>query len=424
LPYKLLHGDCLDMLRGLPDTCVDSVVTDPPAGISFMGREWDSDKGGRDEWIAWLASVMRECLRVLKPGGHALVWALPRTSHWTATAIEDAGFEVRDVVTHLFGTGFPKSACVSKAIDKAAGAERPVVGAGPYDSRRPRPTAETNTPGAEYGFGAGHSITAPATDAARQWEGWGTALKPASEHWILARKPLTGTVAANVQAHGVGGLNIDGCRIGTSKDVPASPRGAQDRIYGAYRAQTGAESGHDPNIGRWPANVTLSHTPDCGDACAEGCPVRLLDEQSGHTQSSARPRHNTAAAHNRTASMGSSSADWTTAGHADSGGASRFFYVAKPSRSERNAGTAEGNKHPTVKPIALMRWLCRIITPPGGTVLDPFAGSGTTLLAALAEGFHPIGIEREAEFVAIIRARVEHALRAEQPAQLALEAAP
>jgi DNA modification methylase len=240
------------------------------------------------------------------------------------------------------------------------------------------------------------SITAPATDAARQWDGWGTALKPALEPITVARKPLGGTVAANVLKHGTGALNIDGCRVGTSKDVPASPRGGQDRIYGAYGAQTGEESGHNPNIGRWPAN--LIH--DGSEEATEGL-----------------------------------------------GSAARFFYAAKASRSERDAGlegmpevetrrygdraqgalpqqTPQGaiiqrNHHPTVKPVALMRWLCRLVTPPGGVVLDPFAGSGSTGVAAVAEGFSSILIEREAEYIEIIRRRLAHAqgaLFAEEPA--------
>lgn len=208
--YTLHHGDCLEVMRSLPENSVDAVVTDPPAGISFMNRSWDSDKGGRTQWVSWMTDVMAECLRVLKPGGHALVWALPRTSHWTATAIEDAGFEVRDVITHHFGSGFPKSANISKYLDKMAGAEGEVVKQ--FDA-----TYGINKTRVAQGYRPNEVAPsvhrAPATDLAKQYDGWGTALKPASEHWILARKPLIGTVAANITQWGVGGLNIDGCRI-------------------------------------------------------------------------------------------------------------------------------------------------------------------------------------------------------------------
>jgi hypothetical protein len=225
---ELLHGDCLEVLKQGPDNSVDSVVTDPPAGISFMGKDWDSDKGGSKEWIAWLTEVSKEMLRVLKPGGHGLVWAIPRTSHWTATALEDAGFEIRDVVTHLFGTGFPKSLDISKAIDKAAGAEREIVGLSYYSGAGELQTRKATLPMVNKSVAdltykpltmqkTGLPITAPATPEAKQWSRLRHgALKPASEHWILVRKPLSEkTVAANVLMWGTGGINIDGCRIGT-----------------------------------------------------------------------------------------------------------------------------------------------------------------------------------------------------------------
>jgi len=356
---KLIHADCLDAMRDLPDACVDAIVTDPPAGIAFMSREWDKDKGGRDAWVAWMTDVARECLRVIKPGGHALVWTIPRTSHWTGWAWEGAGWEPRDKIVHLFGSGFPKSLNVSKSIDKSHGAEQEVIGIDHEWIRRAGlshggNTYTTNTFGSASGPNAG-KITTPATDAAKKWDGWGTALKPASEDWWLFRKPLDGTVAANVLAHGTGAINVDGCRIsGAPRTTHAAGniRGAE--CFGGGQRVGVVEPGA---AGRWPANVALDE-----EAAA------MLDEQTG-----------------------------------DSGGASRFFYTAKASRKERG----EGNVHPTVKPLALMRWLVRLVTPPGGTVLDPFAGSGTTLLAARAEGFNAIGIEREAEYVEIMRKRLE-----------------
>jgi site-specific DNA-methyltransferase (adenine-specific) len=389
----LFVGDAAHVGEILAPNSIDAIVTDPPAGISFMGREWDGDKGGRDAWIEWLAGVLREALRVLKPGGHALVWALPRTSHWTATAIEDAGFELRDIVTHLFGSGFPKSLDVSKALDAAAGVERDVVG---YSDRGVGNSGASLHKHDGGGLAAhrdkSFAITTPATPAARQWDGWGTALKPAAEHWILARKPLDGTVAENVLAWGTGGINVDGCRVPTSDDRTRANSGRKGS--GGVYGDSGLYTSESHPGGRWPANVTLD------EHAAE-----LLDAQAPT-------------------------------------GASRFFYVAKPSRSERDAGCDElpartggeatgrvdgsaglkspragagrgggaRNYHPTVKSVALMRWLCRLITPPGGAVLDLFAGSGTTAVAALAEGLEFVGVERDPDFAEIAHARIKHAL--------------
>lgn len=334
----VLHGDCLDHLRAMPSGSVDALVTDPPAGISFMGKDWDHHKGGRGEWVAWMADVMAECLRVLKPGAYGLVWALPRTSHWTATALEDAGFEVRDCIVHLFGTGFPKGK---------------------------------------------------------------HALKPASEHWWLVRKPLAEkSVAANVSAHGVGGLNIDGCRIPGPRPASGwakygSKAGPNSSMSGANYAR--APKPDDPR-GRWPANVILSE-----EAAAE------VDRQSGTTTSRSGVLRRGATTGQ---SIGGSSAYRAaaprvavSAGHNDTGGASRFFYTPKAPTKERPVAP-DGTRHPTVKSVALMRWLCRLVTPPGGVILDPFAGSGATLEAAALEGFSCIGIEREDAYVSLIEQRL------------------
>jgi len=439
----LFVGDAAHVGDILAPNSVDAIVTDPPAGIAFMGREWDRDKGGRDEWIAWLADVMRKALHVLKPGGHALVWALPRTSHWTATALEDAGFEVRDIVTHLFGSGFPKSLNVSKAIDDAAGAQRVVVGPGKYANRGRRTDNEV------YGQATPSYLeveTLPATDAAREWEGWGTALKPAAEHWILCRKPLSGTVAANVQEWGTGALNIDGCRIplpeGESIRAPQSnPANRVGAVGSEWLATDDTASFQEAQrasiertnrLGRWPANVTLD------EHAAE-----LLDAQSGVLTSGANPkRRGPTKTRNTYKGTFTGQAACNAARGADSGGASRFYYVAKPSRAERDAGCCElplrsggeatgrtdgsaglsspragagragnvRNHHPTVKSLALMRWLCRLVTPPGGAVLDPFAGSGSTGVAALAEGFEFVGVEQDPDYAEIASARLRHAL--------------
>lgn len=414
---EIIHGDCLEHMARMATNSVDALVTDPPAGIAFMGKEWDKDKGGRDEWIAWMTGVMLQAKRVMKPGAHGFVWALPRTSHWTATALENAGFEVRDIVTHVFGSGFPKSLDVSKAIDKAAGVEREVIGDGQDFGRgslRNRSRVEQGYRPTELNPDGGTAkITAPTTDSAKQWQGWGTALKPASEHWILVRKPLSEkTVAANVLKWGTGAINIDASRIVTTELTPRNNRNTETLLQKGFE---GEPKTIEPSpLGRFPANFVLS----------EGEAVEELDRQSDN-----------------------------------SSGASRFFYVAKASRRERNEG-CEGlpsqntrvigrkklrcldcgneridstglvcrhqnsewvncsdevgannhggksaNHHPTVKPLALMKYLIKMITPPGGTVLDPFAGSGSTGVAAKRTGFRFVGIEAEIEYVHIANAR-------------------
>ena len=740
--YRLIVGDCREVMRSMSEDSVDAIVTDPPAGIGFMGREWDSDKGGRDKWIAWLANIMRECLRVLKPGGHAVVWALPRTSHWTGMAIEDAGFTIRDVITHNFGSGFPKSLDISKAIDKrrdddirpvcrflraamesAGKSSREIADTFGFNARMvdhwaardtdSQPTCPTREQwerlrgmlgfgddmdaevwrlngrkgqpgdawvGAEV-VGAYPSLTGglpgkrftardnlirnPATDDARTWEGWGTALKPSGEHWILARKPLGGTVAANVLKYGTGGLNVDACRVGyqsADDQAAAAAAAAAQRLRRDPNrtAEWGFKNGQGalaPYLatmqgGRWPANLLLSHSPDCdvvgertvkgdpreggggtrpggfGDVgagrgssepngalhgdetipayrCHPSCPVAELDRQSGERVVGGAGD----ATAKKCGPVDGEYAVRSEVGYGDTGGASRYFptfawedadwfpfrYCAKPDRAERDAGleslrtvtagrltgrregsaglsspragagrtsshveypyaeetwvrealsralpadtvtsastgTAESmiraldgsvwsmcwcgspstdpfhpairsiietatssttesrtwkrstqrhtngciaavfgamthggsladcagnsspwalstgisvekggpstaavvpvtsveswlrgddamnfgvtiggskNFHNTVKPIALMAWLCRLVTPPGGTVLDPFAGSGTTLVAATRCGFNAIGIELNPEYAELIRLRVE-----------------
>ncbi len=411
---KLFHGDALDELAWLGDCSIDALVTDPPAGISFMGKAWDKDKGGRDHWIPEMSAIFRECLRIMKPGAHGLVWALPRTSHWTATALEDAGFEVRDVVTHLFGTGFPKSLNVGKAIDKAAGEKRDTVRVkasnpkaigGGIDGMKgaTRPYIERALQGDGFHETAG---PVPVTDAAKRWEGFGTALKPAAEMWILVRKPLGGTVAACVLENGTGALNIDGCRIGMSqedRDAARVPQRNNLRMF-IGEGEGRSEQKFDPHVqGRWPANVTLSHSPDCVEECASGCPVAELNRQSA-----AGGMHGAGASREGKREAGKTGMFGLDGdGHrfGDSGGASRFFYVSKPSKKERG----EGNDHPTVKGIALMRWLVRLITPPGGTVLDPFMGSGTTGLACLEEGFDFVGVEQDEHYHEIASRRLADA---------------
>lgn len=608
MSVRVLHGDCADLLPTLADASVHAIVTDPPAGIGFMGREWDRDKGGRDAWTGWMRGIAAECLRIAKPGAHALVWALPRTSHWTATAWEDAGWQVKDRICHLFGTGFPKSLNVSKVLTDARcscddrndalpyrhdptmqelwggdptqtasspgtvlqssmrarretaspdyeclrnlpadlGSSKPLPGGkeldmlvgmcaasyfsetkgeavpsenragvsqlrtlrertsgapeadcaqredllqqvmqgqsvcrspdpfpGEYEgSKTQRPPVRGSEPclegrrdipepARELCIGALRAVPsgtdehvpegwirdgAPASDGAQDqatatsdggcaspgsqpteqctresrtlavqpdsqtggaWarcercgkprvpDGLGTHLKPAAEDWWLLRKPLAeSTVAANVLAHGVGGINVDGCRIETAAGDYASG-GVNQHDGTGWGMQARRSEQHD--LGRFPANVTHDGSPEVMEVFAA-----FGEKQSGGVTH--QPKRSGYAGFREGRDNG------TNIHRApDTGTAARFFYCAKASERDR-----AGSKHPTVKNLALMRWLCRLITPPGGTILDPFAGSGTTLQAAIEEGFDVIGIEQEAEYVADIHRRLD-TIRAQAP---------
>lgn len=342
MTYQLHLGDCLDVLATLPDNSVDSIVTDPPYGLSFMGKKWDYDVPS--------VAIWEQCLRVLKPGGHLLAFAGTRTQHRMAVRIEDAGFEIRDMIAWVYGSGFPKSLDVSKAMDRAAGAEREVIGY--TENARPnRVGKETKLSGAQT---IGGEITAPATDAARQWSGWGTALKPALEPITMARKPLSGTVAETVLQHGTGAINVDGCRVGTEIRLNQS---AGNKNLEHRTTVTPVSSHNETNgrecIGRWPANIIHDGSNEAALALKSGA---------------------------------------------------RFFYTAKAGKVDRESE----NNHPTVKPTMLMAYLCRLVTPPGGTVLDPFMGSGSTGKAATVNGFRFIGIERDPEYHKIAQARISN----------------
>ena len=443
----LHHGDCLDVLSTIPDNSVDSIVTDPPYGLSFMGKKWDYDVPSEDIW--------RECLRVLKPGGHLLAFAGTRTQHRMAVRIEDAGFEIRDMIAWVYGSGFPKSLDVSKAIDKAAGAER--------EKKRHKSRPETcgtmsgtcdTRPWIEESREKGYHEVAgdtPVTLAAAQWDGWGTALKPALEPITLARKPLEGTVAANVLKWHTGALNIGACRVEHASEADrasATPQGKVTAKSGALAGKTQHDGYRaefdrpDTSKGRWPANLIhdgsdevvglfpQSSAGKTGKATIPSNPIKL---QSSHTVNHV--------------------------GHNDSGSAARFFYCAKASKKDRDEGcegleervagvgdvdessgrdsTKPGNQygegsrnrveaglsptiprrnhHPTVKPTALMRYLCRLVTPPEGIVLDPFMGSGSTGKAAMLEGFQFVGIERDAEYFEIAKSRIKQPDQPKQP---------
>ena len=417
-------GDCLETLRAMPDASVDSVVTDPPYGLGkepqardvlrawLDGEEFQPGGAGfmGKSWDAFVPSplVWAECLRVLKPGGHLVAFAGSRTYDWIVMGVRLAGFEVRDQLIWMYGSGFPKSMNVGKAIDRAAGALG--VEAGAFTVAGHIPNERTTAPS------HGYIPPAPATDDARTWEGYGTALKPAHEPIVLARKPLSGTVAKNVLEHGTGAINVDGCRVGmmTSAEVARSGK-STDGMFASGGLDWLGEN-RTPQ-GRWPANILHDGSPE----------VLAVFPETGAASASFRG--------DRAGVVTNFGGADTHRGHDDAGGsAARYFYAAKASRAERELGLADftpetvgdgrkkaidnayqrgkterRNVHPTVKPVAVMRWLTRLVTPPGGTVLDPYSGSGTTGVAAALEGFGFIGCELSPEYVGIARARIAHA---------------
>ena len=507
----LLHGDCRTVMAGLPAASVDAVVCDPPYGLSFMGKDWDHGVPGVAFWSA--------ALRVAKPGAHLLAFGGTRTFHRLAVAIEDAGWEIRDTVMWVYGSGFPKSHDVGKGIDKSDAGEMRTARdlrctkwmrstgltaaqidrmtgtnmGGHYVTAASQPSvptreyfeilrphfacsvpdwvermvdertiesenfkkraavttrkaadlfeaereeieifkgAQSESTGRYGAWGDGITATAPATDAARQWDGWGTALKPAWEPIIVARKPLCGTVAENVLTHGTGGINVDGCRVGTEERTYKGSGAQPNKLNNHGKGDTGVGlmDGRGADLeftatGRWPAN--LIH--DGSDEVLAGFPVTA-------TGGSGRNVDNKATFYGGGRHL-------PTDNGGDTGSAARFFYCAKASKADRDEGcegmqavrrgamvgnvndgdflTGSGNPrqavgrnhHPTVKPTALMRYLCKLVTPPSGTVLDPFMGSGSTGKAARMDGFGFIGIEQDAEYIDIARARIAHAVQ-------------
>lgn len=378
----IYHGDCRDVLPTLEP--VETCLTDPPYGLSFMGRDWDHGVPGEAFW-----SLVKDALL---PGAMCLAFGGTRTFHRLTCAIEDAGFEVRDCIMYLYGAGFPKSLDISKAIDKAAGAEREVVGTIP-DRWAGKGNVLQRSLQAEA---EAVNLTLPATDEARQWHGWGTALKPAYEPIVLAMKPLEGTFAENALERGVAGLNIDGCRIGTDGRPHIVGHGEDSpgkNTYGSNGPGGGSHSQGTTMQGRWPANVILDEDS-----------ARLLDEQSGELSgrgNNGPHRQGSTPGQNTYGTYRERKADYSHL--KDSGGASRFFYTSKASRADRGPG----NDHPTVKPSDLMKWLVKLTaTPTGGTVLDPFMGSGTTLYAAKEMGRKAIGIELEERYCEIAASRL------------------
>lgn len=404
---RVFNGDCLDVMAELiaNGEKFDSVVCDPPyhltsivkrfggenaapaqfgtdgaysrASKGFMGKEWD----GGD--IAFRIETWRLCFELLKDGGHLLAFSGTRTYHRMAVAIEDAGFEIRDQIGWLYGSGFPKSHNISKAIDKINGAEREIVG-----------TRVTNVgmQGGNFANKSGQgeiNITAAASEEAQQWEGWGTALKPAWEPVVVARKPISEkSIAANVLKHGTGAINIDGCRVGSdggTKDIPNGHGVKSNDVYGVYNS---CETKSINGLGRWPANIIH----DGSEEVVAAFPA--VADSSNHV----RKNNSGSKIFGGTIGIGDSVSPYS-----DSGNASRFFYSAKAQEEDRM-----GSKHPTVKPIDLMAYLCRMVTPPNGHVLDPFAGSGSTGIGAIREGFHATLIEREPEYYQDILNRTRH----------------
>ena len=435
---ELINGDCLDKLRQLPDDSVDSVVTDPPyhltsiverfgkkdsapakfgtdgafqrASKGFMGKEWD----GGD--IAFRPDVWKECMRVLKPGGYLLAFGGSRTYHRLAVAVEDAGFEIRDQIMWVYGSGFPKSHNVGKAVDKKLGNERKVTEERQQSGAKFKMTQEQMDNG---GFNDPNRSSFTVTKGSSDWEGWGTALKPAHEPIVMARKPFKGTVADNVLTYGTGAINIDDCRV-PSGDKAKFPEGdyTTDTAVGSIRP---VNRSSDPSPdGRYPANFIHDGSDEVVSQFPHTKSGKMGPQHTRHTDGSpngiyGRFDEN----HPLSETIG------------DEGSAARFFYCAKASKKDRNAGCEDlpkqqyshdgrdkaienayqrnnstaSNNHPTVKPNTLMRYLCRLVTQPGGVVLDPFMGSGSTGRAALEEGFDFIGIEREPEYFAIAEAR-------------------
>ncbi len=433
-PYKLECGNSKDLLKTLADNSIDAIVTDPPYELGFMGKKWDASG------IAYDVDLWRECLRVLKPGGHLLAFSGSRTYHRMTVAIEDAGFDIRDQIMWLYGSGFPKSHNISKAIDKMAGAEREVIGERNVPDLRGGKISSEAT--AFNGVQARQiNITAPATDAAKEWDGWGTALKPAHEPICVARKPLIGTVAENVLKHGTGAINVDACRVGTKDNLNGGTMGVGSytnwNVKQGARPLTSEWKGNtrqfEQPTGRWPANIIhdgsaevlagFPETQNGGKKNAERISKGSGGEATGNVYGVYKP-------HRQIETYGG-----------DKGSAARFFYCAKASKKDRDEGL-EGfeerdgghyaqddwsrqnmgntpdamrakvrNHHPTVKPTDLMQYLCRLVTPQNGVILDPFLGSGSTGKAAIYEGFQFVGFDLSAEYVEISRARIEYAMQ-------------
>lgn len=382
--YVCVLSDCKDAIRGLiaKGQQVDAIVTDPPYELGFMNKGWD--KSG----IANDVELWKLCLEVLKPGGHLLAFGGSRTYHRMACAIEDAGFEIRDQIMWVYGSGFPKSLNVSKAIDKMAGAKREVIGKTTSGKNFLSLSGQNERPYQKGKTRLDCLITTPTTDDAKKWDGWGSQLKPAHEPIIVARKPLSEkNIASNVLKHGTGGINIDGCRVGTETRTYQSIK-----TLGVMHDDNWVSRQFKSTVsGRFPANFIHDGSEE----------VEAEFAKYGESKSSDSVRKNVQDGEFKSVAKGKETPHYTY-GHSDKGTASRFFYCAKASSAERG----HHNNHPTVKPIKLMQYLCRLVTPLDGVILDPFMGSGSTGIAAKLEGFRFIGIEKEQEYMDIAIKRI------------------
>ncbi len=382
----VIHGDCVEVFSDATEGTVDAIVTDPPYGLGFMDKQFDKLGQGAAQQ-AWHARWLAAAFHALRPGGYLLAFGGTRTYHRLACAAEDVGFEIRDCIQWVYGSGFPKSKSVAMSVDKHLGK----IGHRGKAFTHAGDVSHLQSMEGKAGAVGQHDGLSP---EAQRWQGWQTALKPAQEPILVARKPLEGTVAANVLKHGTGAINVDACRIGTGGDKTTGGCAGTNALHGGGIVQ---RSKVDQSVGRWPANLILSHTD------AEDCPVAELDRQ------------------------------WANA--------SRFFYTPKAPKREREAGCEDlpgaqqdatrkpgskggnnprnrgakqrKNHHPTVKPIAIMEYLLKLVVPPDGVVVDPFLGSGTTLVAAARLGVRAIGIEREPAYIEIAKARIAHALKGE-----------
>jgi len=432
---QVLLGDAIEVLKSLPDNSVDALISDPPAGISFMSRDFDRDRGGMIPWVNWLSEIMSESLRVMKPGAIGLIWSIPRTCGWTQLALELAGFRVIDSIAIMNGQSMPKGADISKHIDKLYGLEREIIG----DNPNPGQFHCNNKVNDDGWKGSPQYITAPNHPDAVKWDGWKSAqLKPSHEDWFIVQKKVEGTIARNVVKWGVGGVNIEACRIESdwSSDQNYRENGRTNipdsNVYGDYSKTRTFQT-----TGRYPANTILVCSPECDrETHAQSCPVSILGEQSGISKANGRPNSkgkkyssplkNTPNAPTSTTFSG---------GYLDTGTAARYFkqlphdpetfetfkYQTKASQRDRSCDGAVENIHPTVKNRSLMRYFCKLITPPNGIVLDPFGGSGSTAIGAIEEGFNYLLIEKEEEYHAIALARIAATLKALNVEQLVLE---
>lgn len=380
---QLICADCVEAMKGMADNSVDAIVTDPPYGLSFMGKKWDYDVPSVEVW--------QEALRVLKPGGYLLAFAGTRTQHRMACRIEDAGFEIRDMICWAYGSGFPKSLNIGKAVDELRGVEREFVQTNP--NKRDEAVEQASQGKSQ----SGRTTHADITRGTSEWEGWGTNLKPAVETVTVARKPLSeNTVAANCMKWGTGGINIDGCRVGTdeitsqgSASLHLQKKCLEHGIRKYENGLPGENFQPSTHIGRFPANLihdgseeVLARFPNCKGAVSNGKKAGTGYDGGFNCMPQQRS-------------------------YSDSGSAARFFYCAKASASERNEGVDGGNKHPTVKPVALMEYLVKLVSREGAVVLDPFCGSGTTGVACVNLGRNFIGIERDPAYFELMKTRIE-----------------